>query len=67
MNEYTFVVREIMSTTTYIEADSEEAARALLRERYEAGEINAVHLSDVEFELVDVSAADATDKDEEEA
>lgn len=57
MSNYTFVVREIMTATVHIEADSEEAARALLWKRYEADEINADHLSDVEFESAGVTAS----------
>lgn len=55
MNNYTFVVREIMTATVHIEADSEEAARALLWRQYYTDKTRACNLSSVEFELFGVS------------
>lgn len=62
MNSYTFVVREIMTATVHIGADSEEAARALLWRQYYTDKTRACNLSAVEFELFGVSA-DSVSKD----
>lgn len=59
MKEFTFTVRETLTTTAYIEAETLEEARAKLKEQYEAGHISVDDMEDVEFvykssvELVD--------------
>ena len=49
MKEFTFTVRETLTTTAYIEANGMEEARAKLKERYEAGDISVDDVEDVEF------------------
>ena len=49
MREFTFTVRETLTTTAYIEAETLEEARAKLKEQYEAGDISVDDMEDVEF------------------
>lgn len=54
MKEFRFVVTETLTAEAYIAADTEQEARAELKRRYEADEIIAIDLKDVEFQLVGV-------------
>ncbi len=49
MREFTFTVRETLTTTAYIEAETLEEARAKMKERFNAGEFPAEYEEDVEF------------------